>query len=250
MSIELQLPNINAPTTEGQVTQLRGYLYQFVEKMKWALDNIESSASGGIAVEASDSSGAATTKKVTTFNELRDLIISNTEIVSAYAGSVKNLFDDKGYYVAQSDFGTYKEERKAILDVSLDGATLLMEKDAAIDEDSDGEYDQTRLYKGCLKIGDVTTKTDGETKYGVSVGQVTVVGGEYIFTSSARFTSTSLDFYDANENRIAYIETDETDGDSKFFIEDAQITSTLTIGSYVIKESQEGLAFIWKGATE
>lgn len=251
MSIDFQLPNISAPTTEGQVAQIRGYLFQFVEKMKWALETLESSAANnGIILETGGPSGASEQKKISTFNELRDLIISNAEIVSAYAGAIKNLYDDSGYYVAKSDFGTYTEKRRAILDVDEEtGVTLLMEKDEEIDEENDGEADQTRTYRGCLKIGNVSVAEEGETKYGVSVGQITKVNGTYKFKSSARFTSTSLDFYDINENRIAYIETDEN-GESNFFIEDAKITETLTIGDYVIKKSEGGLAFIWKGASE
>lgn len=250
MSIDLQLPNISAPTTEGQVAQIRGYLFQFVEKMKWALETLESSnANGGIILETGGSSGASEQKKISTFNELRDLIISNAEIVSAYAGSIKNLYDDSGYYVAKSDFGTYTEERKAILDVDEEsGVTLLMEKDAEIDEENDGEADQTRTYKGCLKIGNVTVTGEGETKYGVSVGQVTKVDGKYEFTSSARFTSTGLDFYDDEGERVAYIEIDEIDNTSKFFIRDAQITSSLNMGGYTIQNDPlYGLAFTWKG---
>ena len=249
MSIDFQLPNISAPTTEGQVAQIRGYLFQFVEKMKWALETLESSAANnGIILETGGSSGASEQKKISTFNELRDLIISNAEIVSAYAGAIKNLYDDSGYYVAHSEFGTYKEERRAILDVDEEnGVILRMQKDAEIDEENDGEADQKRTYRGCLRIGNVTIGEE-ETKYGISIGQVTEVDDKYEFKSSARFTPTGLDFYDDKGERVAYIEVDEMDHTSKFFIRDAQITSSLNMGGYTIQnEPLYGLAFIWKG---
>lgn len=236
----IQLPNISAPTETEQISQIRSYLYQFAEQLKWALNTLEKSGGGGITAEVVTASGGKETVKVETFNELKALIISSADIVTQYAAAAKNIYDGSGAYVAQSDFGTYKEERSAILTMdTVTGATLLMTKDAEIEDES------TRSYKGCIKIGDVTVAKDKDTVYGVAVGQVTEVDGIKAFTTSARFTSSSLEFYDGYENRVAYILTDSL-GDSKFFIKDAEITSTLTIGHYVIDASGGGLAFTWK----
>jgi hypothetical protein len=237
---DIQLPNITAPTESGKIQQLCGYLFQLAEKLNWSLNTLENSGGGGITAEIVSPTGAKETVKVETFNELKALIISSADIVAQYATAAKNIYDGSGAYVAQSDFGTYKEERRAILTMDeATGATLLMTKDAEIEGESE------RTYKGCIKIGDVTVAGDDDTVYGVSVGQVTEVNGIKKFTTSARFTSSSLEFYDAVENRIAYILTDSL-GDSRFFIEDAEITSTLTIGHYVIDASGGGLAFTWK----
>ena len=42
MSVELRLPNINSETPEGQLSQIRSYLYQFAEELNWALNTLSS----------------------------------------------------------------------------------------------------------------------------------------------------------------------------------------------------------------
>lgn len=253
MGFDIQLPQINAPTDSGKVEQIRSYLYQFAEQLKWAMNTLEeASNNGGIVVTTSNGTGAAVVKKVSTFNELRDTIVKSAEFVQAIAGEVKVLYDESGTYVAQSDFGEYKEERSALLTVDEQtGVTLLMTKDAEIDVDYDGEADYTRKYKGCMRIGDVTID-NGDTEYGISIGQMNFIEdgeGKEIsreFKTSARFTSTSLEFFDKQDNKVAYIErTDE--GVGKFFIQNAQITSSLIIGGYRIDAGGNGLAFTWVG---
>lgn len=255
MGFDIQLPQINAPTDAGKVEQIRSYLYQFAEQLKWALSTLdEASNNGGIVVTTSNGTGAAVVKKVSTFNELRDTIVESAEFVQAIAGEVKVLYDDSGVYVAQSDFGEYKEERSALLTVDEQtGLTLIMTKDAKIDVDYDGEADHTRKYKGCIQIGDITMP-DEETKYGISIGQMTIIEDgegnekEREFKTSARFTSTALEFFDEAERKVAYI--DRTSGVGKFYIENAEITSSLIIGGYLIDASGGGLAFTWVGRGE
>lgn len=255
MGVDIRFPNINAPTSEGRLEQIRSYLYQFVEQLNWALSSFEEAANnGGIVVTTSNASGAAVVKKVSSFNELKDLIVSSADFVESMATEIKRIYDGQGSYVAVSDFGTYKEERSALLETDTEtGVTLLMTKEATIDEDNDGDADHTRIYEGCIKIGDVTIPSDEETKYGISIGQLTVkkettndeVTYDKTFKSSARFTSSTLDFFDEMERRIAYI--DRTDGIGKFYIQNAEITNSLIIGNYYIDAGGGGLAFTWVG---
>ena len=258
MGFDIQLPQINAPTEAGKVEQIRSYLYQFAEQLKWAMNTLEeASNNGGIVVTTSNGTGAAVVKKRSTFNELRDTIVNSAEFVESMATEIKQLYDGSGTYVAQSDFGTYKEERSALLETDTEtGVTLLMTKNAEIDEDSDGDADLTRKYKGCIKIGDITMPGDGETQYGMSVGQLIIAEDETddvvtynkSFKNSARFTSTALEFFDEAERRVAYI--DRTSGVGKFYIENAEITSSLIIGGYRIDAGDGGLAFTWVGGEQ
>ena len=270
MGVDIRLPNINAPTNEGRLEQIRSYLYQFAEQLNWALTSFEEAANnGGIVVTTSNSNGtgASVVKKVSSFNELKDLIVSSADFVEAMATEIKRIYDGQGSYVAVSDFGTYKEERSALLETDTEtGVTLLMTKEATIDEDNDGDADHTRIYEGCIEIGDVTIDDDyhqdGETKYGISIGQLTIkkettndkVTYNKSFKSSARFTSTTLDFFDEWGKRIAYIDRrssgEEFNGSAlggKFYIQNAEITNALIIGNYYIDAGGGGLAFTWVG---
>lgn len=259
MGFDIQLPQINAQTDSGKLEQIRSYLYQFTEQLKWALNTFESAEnSGGIVVTNSTGTGVAEVKRVSTFNELKALIISSADFVESMATEIKQIYDGSGTYVAKSDFGIYKEERSALLETDTEtGVTLVMTKEATIDEDSDGDGDYTRIYEGCIKIGDVTMPDDGETKYGISVGQLTVkenktddeVTYNKTFKSSARFTSTGIQFFDKDEDEVAYIETiGET---SRFYIHHAEILSSLKIGGYLIDAEEDGgIAFSWVGGEE
>lgn len=257
MGLNIRLPNITATTEAGKLEQIHSYLYQFAEQLNWALSTFESAEnSGGIVVTTSNGTGAAVVKKVSSFNELKDLIVSSADFVESMASEIKQIYDGSGTYVAESDFGTYKEERSALLETDAEtGVTLIMTKEATIDENSDGSEDYTRIYEGCIKIGDVTQEGEGETKYGISIGQLTVTkdsksGEEQTkkFKTSARFTSSTLDFFDEKGDRAAYI--DRTQKGGKFYIQNAQIATSLIIGGYLIDAQSEGLAFTWVGGDD
>lgn len=239
---KLEFPQINASNLPGQVEQIRRYLYRFVEQLSWALDNIEKAEnSGGITVVRQSGSGVVE-EKISTFEDLKNLIISSADIVQSFASAAKRIYDGRGDYVAQSDFGTYKEERKTLLDVDEEtGVTLLMTEVQRIEVDDNGEE---HAYRGCIRLGKVTMPGEDGEVYGVSVGQVEEHNGTKTYTTSARYKSNGIDFYDEKNRRVAYIETNAV-GESRFFIEDAEITGSLTVGRYIV-DPEDGLAFIWK----
>ena len=42
MSVEIRLPNITAPTADGQMQQMKSYMYQLVQQLNWALHTVDS----------------------------------------------------------------------------------------------------------------------------------------------------------------------------------------------------------------
>ena len=44
MNIEFKIPNINAPTVEGQIAQIRSYLFQLAEQLNYSFNVIDDSA--------------------------------------------------------------------------------------------------------------------------------------------------------------------------------------------------------------
>lgn len=118
MGVELRLPNIHGSDRE-QLVQMRGYLYQLVGELQWALNNVTPTSEsvviqtkgGGTVLPPASSS----TEIETTFGALKPLIIKSAEIVQAYYEEIDNLLKLSGDYVAQSDFGTYKEETALLI---------------------------------------------------------------------------------------------------------------------------------------
>lgn len=110
MRAKLRLPNINGLSEKEQIAQIKTYLYQLVGELQYALG--DSNASSGEVVVQPGQNGkeyAASDLEIqSAFSVLKPLIIKSAEIVNAYYETINKRLS--GVYVAQSEFGTYKEE--------------------------------------------------------------------------------------------------------------------------------------------
>lgn len=238
-SIDIRLPNINGSTEREQLQQLKSYLYQFAEQLKWAFNTLESggaSASGNHAIVMSSTNEAIEAEK--NFNSIKALIIKSAEIVDSYYEKMSKRLE--GDYVAKSDFGEYSEKTSAEIEANSKAIeqyytdmqslqTTLTEINSSIIE--------TAAY---IKSGLLGYNDDGTPIYGVEVGQTNEVDGVNVFDKFSRFTSDRLSFYDRNDVEVAYI------GDYKLYIVNAEIRGSLKLGGYLI-DTTDGLAFKWVG---
>ena len=121
---EIRLPNINGATEKEQLAQMKTYLYQLTGQLNFALKSVEntSSQSGNSTLPSSKNTSQGNTEqenKEQTFRELKNLIIKSADIVNAYYEIIEQRLS--GEFVAQSDFGTFKEKTEAdILSSSTD----------------------------------------------------------------------------------------------------------------------------------
>lgn len=113
--IDIRQPNITAKTTREQVLQMRSYLYQLSQQLNWALNTVSGGSSGENVVlpQGMADSGGGGTDPAATFAAIKGLIIKSTDIVNAYSESISQKLEGK--YVAQSDFGEYREETAALI---------------------------------------------------------------------------------------------------------------------------------------
>ena len=79
MSYDISLPNLTAPTTEGQIQQIHAYLYQLAGQLNWVLNTIE----GGSSVMTEEEAQA-------TFEAIKPLISSSSDILSVYSTKLCN----------------------------------------------------------------------------------------------------------------------------------------------------------------
>lgn len=242
MGFDIRLPNITATSPEGQLLQMRSYLYQFAEQLKWALENIETG--NGTAVSSAAAKGLSSAGEnekidsVNTFNAVKSLIIKSADIVDAYYEEINNRIE--GRYVVQSEFGTYSEQTsQTILQNSKNisqAFTNIQEIKSAVEEIENTILGVNAYIKsGLLEYGD-----DGLPVYGLEIGQKNTVDGEEVFNKFARFSADRLSFYDQNSIEVAYI------SDFKLHITDAEIAGTLYLGGYRI-DTSNGISFRWKG---
>lgn len=113
--IDIRQPNITAKTTPEQVLQMRSYLYQLSQQLNWALNTVSGGDGGENVVlpQGTVAPGGGSADPAATFAAIKGLIIKSADIVNAYSESISQKLEGK--YVAQSDFGEYREETAALI---------------------------------------------------------------------------------------------------------------------------------------
>ena len=179
-----------------------------------------------------------------TFTAIKSLIIKSADIVNAYYEVINAKL--VGEYVAQSEFGTFKETTELQLEASSDGIEQnyshlqqilsdMEDLNLRVNEIASNAYIRSGLL-GYYEDGD----NEGAPIYGIEVGQTIDQDGVETFNKFARFTSDRLSFYDANSTEVAYISDDTLN------ITNAVIKGNLQVGRYVF-DTAHGLALRWIG---
>lgn len=243
MGLDIRLPQITGLTEKEQLTQVKSYLYQLATQLQWGLKNIDTSSNTNTMVNQTARSQLAGTAGQTagaedTFNSIKSLIIKSADIVNAYYDEINKKLE--GIYVAESAFGTYKEQTAQ--DITANSTKIeqnysnVQEVMTNLDSLNASIIDVTANIKsGLLYYND-----DGVPVYGLEVGQKNVVNGVEVFNKFARFTAGRLSFYDQNDTEVAYI------SDYKLYITHAEVTGTFRLGGYLI-ETNNGLTLKWVG---
>lgn len=233
----IEYPNITAPDQAAKLEQVRSYLFKLVDQLNYAMNfgsNTGSSQqqivrSGGQAVEEKDDSQA-------TFNSIKSLIIASADVVNAYYDKIVKRLE--GVYVAESDFGTYKQQTSQTIEATSQSVASLFTNIEEINTDIKNVDNYLVDVRASIKAGELYTDDNGDPVYGLEVGQRNIVDGVETFNKYARFTSDRLSFYNQNDTEVAYI------SGYKLYITHAEVTGTLTLGRYVL-DTENGLAFKW-----
>lgn len=235
MSIDIRFPNINAPTTEGQMAQMQSYMHQLVEQLNWALNTVTSSQSGDTSNIVIENQGKEISPEEAedTFNSIKALIIKSADIVKAYEQTIKTEYNGK--YVAVSDFGTYMEDTNRTIE---DNSKYTEERFGRVETITDGiesEINDTEAYikRGFLGYHDRLKKD----VYGVAVGETDDNGA---YKKYAWFIGEGLCLFDENGNEKAYV------SQNKLYITDAVFLGAAQFGGYKA-DTTDGLAFTWIG---
>lgn len=237
MSIDINFPNITAPTSEGKLEQIRSYLYQLADQLKWALNSIEGNSGNNVVTHSSKNTTAEEQAEAeATFNSVKSLIIRSADIVNAYYDEIKERFS--GQYVAQSDFGTFIELTHQSITTNSNAIESLFSSMQEIITDIENLEHSLIGVNAHIRSGLLYYDDEGVPIYGLEIGQKNTIDGKEVFNKYARFTSDRLSFYDKNDTEVAYI------SDYKLYITNAQITGTLTLGRYEI-DTSDGLVFKW-----
>lgn len=226
MGLELRLPNITGMTEREQLSQVKSYLYQLVEQLQWALNNLDTTTGNAIAnTPKTTPKSQLQIDSRATFDSIKSLIIKSSEIVDAYYEKINSKL--VGEYVSQSDFGTYSEQTEQnIIDNSTEIERLFTNLQQITTDIESIEYTLVEV-NAHIRSGLLYYDDNGVPIYGVEVGQKTKIDGAEVFDKFARFTSDKLSFYDQNDNEVAYI------SDRKLYINHVEVKGTFRIGGLV-----------------
>lgn len=241
--IDIRLPNITGKTEAEQLGQIKSYLHQLVEQLNLGLNAVESYQSGNTSapVVYKQSENATPQDAVDTFNSIKSLIIKSADIVKAYEETIFKDFNGK--YFAESDFGTYLEETKAVTEENSKGVTDYYTNIQTItNEDGTGSLDKlaedVRTTNAYIKRGFLYYDDTGKAIYGVEVGETSNDGA---FKKYARFLADRLSFFDNNGDEVAYI------GAGCLYVRGKTVfLGEIQLGGYKT-DTSDGLAFTWIG---
>lgn len=239
MSYMLRLPEINAVTDREKLQQIKSYLYQMTQELNLALETVEKEREELVTNAASSASKAVqdATTPLKTFAAVKALIIKNADIVQAYYEAISTKLS--GVYVAQGGFDEYTQNTQALIDANSQRITQNYTSQQTIN--SQIQKQLARVDNSAYIQSGLLDEVDGEEIYGVEVGQTTIItddNGEKkeVFSKSARFTASSLEFYDSadSKNKVAWITN------KQLFITDAEITGTLTVAGFTFQTTASG----------
>lgn len=230
MSIDIRFPNITATTDAGKIQQVQSYMYQLVEQLNWALNNLESISSTPTATPGTTASTASQNDPISNFNSIKGLIIKSADIVTAYYEEIDNLLKLSGEYVAEATFpngsAKFVESTTLQVDANSEAINQYYEDIQQILTDLENVENTLIDVNAHIKSGLLYYDDSGVPVYGLEVGQRTEVDGVEVFNKYARFTANKLSFYDVNDNEVAYI------SDYKLYITHVEIKGSFQEGGY------------------
>ena len=226
MSNKFRLPNITAKDDSGKLAQVQSYMYQLVEQLNWALNNVvtETSVTTAVASGTVASTGQSADQAQATFNSIKGLIIKSADIVNAYYDKISQRLD--GLYVAESDFGIYAEQTSQAIEATSTAIEQFYTDLQQIVTDIENVEHTLIEVNAHIKSGLLFYDDTGAPVYGLEIGQRTEIDGVESFNKYAQFTADKLAFFDQNGYEVAYI------SDRKLFISDVEITGSLLMGGF------------------
>ena len=224
----IRYPNITGSTDAQKLEQMKSYLYQLADELNFQIDKTGAAGNRVSGYPSTTNEAARAAKKtdpVSSFNDIKALIIKSADIINAYYDEISARLD--GVYVAESDFGIYAEQTtQDITANSKSIAQFYTDLQQVISEIEGVESTQIEV-NAHINSGMLYYAEDGTPVYGLEIGQKTEVDGEEVFNKFARFTADKLSFYDQNGNEVAYI------SDRKLYITHIEVIGSFSQGGFV-----------------
>ena len=237
--MNIPLPQQLSGSEREQLEGMKTYLYQLAQDLQFALGAVEKQI---ITVQDTAANAERTLRSVSEsqtpkaqFSGLKALIIKSADIVNAYYEEINRRLS--GLYVAQSDFGTYRQETQQEITENAQGITRAFSDMQAIGDTLAQVQAAVTQVNAWIKAGKLGEDENSVPIYGVEIGQQTEEDGLVVFRKFARLLSDRLSFFDQNGVEVSFI------GDETMHITRAEISS-LTAGNASAEQFRMG-EYLW-----
>lgn len=236
--VEIRLPELAGGTEREQLQSIKSYLYTLAQQLQFAFDTVARQEAAPAARQAGVSQPQESRAE---FSAIKALILKSAQLTEQVQQQIEKTL--QGHYVAQSQFGTFRQETQQRISANSlaleQHFTNLQALSSVVEELSSAVVEVSATIRtGLLEQG-----PEGQSVYGVEIGQQAWENGTVRFRRYARLTAQRLSFYDSNDVEVAYI------SDRRLYVTGAWVNRLeaghiaarqLTLGDYILEQGADG----------
>ena len=232
-AVEIRLPELSGGTEAEQLHRIQNYLYSLAQQLQFAFDPVNREQT-----EKAREAAAAEKKKEQTVNfaPIKALILKSAQLTEHFQEAVEERLT--GLYVAQSQFGTYRQETEQRITANSQSIQQKFTDLQRLESTVEQLQSQVIQVSATIRTGLLAEEADGSSIYGVEIGQQEWEDGVIRFRKYARLTAEKLSFYDSNDVEVAYI------SDRRMYVTAATVAQ-LTAGSIAAQHLALG-DYLWE----
>lgn len=237
--MSIPLPRQITGSGQEQLRQIQSYLFRLSQELELALETVDKQLltlrDTAAQTERTVQAVSESQNPRAQFSSLKALIIKSADIVNAYSEEISRKLS--GEYVAQSDYGTFRQETRQEIRENSQEITRAFSNMQVIEDtlaELNGAVTQVNAW---IKTGKLGEDQDSVPIYGVEIGQQTEKDGIVAFQKFARLLANRLSFFDQNGIEVSFI------GDETMHITRAEV-SVLAAGDASAGKLQMG-EYLW-----
>lgn len=236
-AVEIRPPELSGGTEAEQLRRIQNYLFTLAQQLQFAFDTVTREQ----AAAQETPSVKKRTEQAVNFAPIKALILKSAQLTEHFQQEVEKRL--AGLYVAQSQFGTYRQETEQRITAN---SQMIEQKFSSLQqlESTVAELQSAVLeVSATIRTGLLAEEADGKSIYGVEIGQQEWEDGVIRFRKYARLTAERLSFYDSNDVEVAYI------SDRRLYVTAATVSQLtaeriavrrMTLGDYLWEQGADG----------
>ena len=219
-AVEIRLPELSGGTEAEQLRRIQNYLFALAQQLQFAFDGVSQQLSAVSPGAAGTQTGEKQESNVN-FSAIKALIIKSAELTQHFQEEVEKRL--KGRYVAQSQFGTFRQETEQRLTANSQELKQSFSNVQQLETSVEGLRSAVLEVNASIRTG-LLAQVEDQSIYGVEIGQQTYEDGVVRFHKYARLTAQKLSFYDSNDVEVAYV------SDQRLYVTSAVVQEITAVG--------------------